>query len=160
MLTITSISGNVFTDREYGSLEGYERLLVSRPELEKSRMRKKTDRGTDVGLALESGKRLLNGDVLSCDGKTIVIEQIPEKVISVKLKNSRNEPLVLVGHVIGNRHRPISIKNDTVSFPVQADSELGVFERLFSEVINDVELSIEEVVFTPHRGADVHDHHG
>lgn len=158
MLTITSVSGNIFHDRKYESLEDYERLLVSRPDLEKNRMRKKTDRGTDVGFVLEPGKSLRHGDVLSTGGKTIVIEQMPEKVVSVKLKNNKNESLVLVGHIIGNRHRPIAIKNGTVCFPVLTDSELGVFERLFSDIIDDVELSIEEEVFTPHRGADVHGH--
>lgn len=159
MLTITSVSGNVFHDREYGSLEGHEILRVSRPELEKSRMRRRTDGGTDVGLALAPGAGLRHGDVLSGGGKTIVVEQLPEKVLTVKLKNSAVEPAVLVGHVIGNRHRPISVKDGAVSFPVQADSELGVFERLFAGMADGVELSIEEAVFTPHKGADVHDHH-
>lgn len=132
--------------------------MVSRPELEKNRMRKKTDRGTDVGFVLEPGKNLRHGDVLSSEGKTIVIEQMPEKVVSVKLKNNSIESMVLIGHVIGNRHRPIAIKNGAVYFPVLADSEVGVFERLFSGIVEDVEISIEDEVFTPHRGADVHGH--
>lgn len=159
MLTITSVSGNIFHDKEYGALKGYERLLVSRPELEKSRMRRRTDRGTDVGLALAPGTGLRHGDVLSGDGKTIVIEQMPEKVVSVRLKNNKIVPAVLVGHIVGNRHRPISVSGGVVSFPVQADSELGLFEGLFSGIIGEVELSIGEAVFTPHAGADVHGHH-
>lgn len=163
MLTITSISGNIFHDRGYESLKtgNFERLKISRSELEKSRIRRLTDKGTDVGLALSSGEILHHGDVLSNNEKTIVIEQLPEKVISIRLRNektSRVDLLVLIGHIIGNRHRPISIKNDIVSFPIQADSELEVFEKLFYDIINDVELSIEEMIFNPHTGARVHDH--
>lgn len=157
MLTVTFVSGNIFCDRRYKSLEGYECLLVSRSELEKTRMRKKTDRGTDVGVLLESGKSLRHGDVLLSGEKIIVVEQIPEKVVYVKLKDNRHEQLVLIGHIIGNRHRPIAIKNGTICFPIMADSEVGVFERLFSGII-DAELSIKEEIFTPHRRADVHGH--
>ena len=136
MLAVTSISGNIFHDKMYGSLETgtFERLKVSRYDLEKSRIRRQTDKGTDVGLDLASGEILHHGDILSNDDKIIVIEQLPEKVISVRLKNknmSRVDLLVLIGHIIGNRHRPISIKNDVISFPIQADSELEVFQNYF-----------------------------
>ena len=163
MLTVTSISGNIFHDKAYESLKdgNFERLKVSRSDLEKSRIRRQTDKGTDVGLSLVSGNILHHGDVLSNDEKIIVVEQLPEKVISVRLKNNKTSQvdlLVLIGHIIGNRHRPISIKNDVISFPIQADSELEVFQKLFAEVIDDIELSIEETIFNPHTGADVHDH--
>jgi len=45
-----------------------------------------------------------------------------------------------------------------VLFPIQADSELEVFERLFKEIIEDIELEIEEKLFLPHTSADVHEH--
>ena len=163
MLTITSVSGNIFHDKGFESLKtgNFERLKVSRSELEKNRLRRNTDNGTDVGLALVSGEILHHGDVLSNNGKVIVVEQLPEKIISIRLKHKTTDLvdlLVLIGHIIGNRHRPISIKNDVISFPIQADSELEVFEKLFSDIIKDIELSIEEAVFSPHTGADVHDH--
>ncbi len=165
MLSVTSVSGNIFHGGRYKSLKDgkFERFKVSRAELEKSRIRRQTDRGTDVGLALAPGGILHHGDVLlsSGDGRVIVVEQLPEKVISVRLKNSkasRVDLLVLVGHIIGNRHRPISIKNDVIYFPIQADSELEVFQRLFAGVIDGIELSVGEMVFSPHAGAGVHDH--
>ena len=136
----------------------YEYLLVSRTELEKKRMRKKTDHGTDVGIELAPGKGLHDGDILSGGEKTIIIKQIPEKVITVKFRDGKDEYLVLAGHIIGNMHRPVSAKHGMVSFPIQADSELDVFERLFS-AIQDAELSVREEVFTPQAGADVHEHH-
>ena len=163
MLTVTSIAGNIFHDKGFESLksEDLEHLKVSRSEIEKSRLRRQTDRGTDVGLDLVSGKILRHGDVITNNEKFILVEQLPEKVISVRLKNKTLAPIdlfVLIGHIIGNRHRPISIKNDVVFFPIQADSELEVFQKLFADIIDDIELSIEEMIFIPHTGADVHEH--
>jgi len=163
MLTVTSIAGNIFHDKGFESLksEDLEHLKVSRSEIEKSRLRRQTDRGTDVGLDLVSGKILHHGDVITNNEKFILVEQLPEKVISVRLKNKTSSPIdlsMLIGHIIGNRHRPISIKNDIVSFPIQADSELEVFQKLFADIIDDIELSIEEMIFIPHTGADVHEH--
>ena len=72
-------------------------------------------------------------------------------------KNSQNLA-TLLGHIIGNRHRPIGFEDGAVLFPIQADSELEVFERLFKEIIEDIELEIEEKLFLPHTSADVHEH--
>jgi urease accessory protein len=63
-----------------------------------------------------------------------------------------------LGHIIGNRHRPIGFEDEKILFPIQADSELEVFERLFKEIIGDIELNIEEKIFLPHTSADVHEH--
>ena len=163
MITITSVSGNIFQDKELEDLKSreHECLELSRLDLEKTRLRRKTDKGTDVGLNFDAGNVLLHGDILKDNKKIILVEQIPEKVISVRLKNKTLFPvelLVLIGHIIGNRHRPVSIKNNVVSFPINVDSELETFQKLFSEIINDIELSVEEMIFNPHTGANVHDH--
>ncbi len=162
MLKITSIAGNIFHKSDFDSLKDrkIEHLKVSRTELEKNRIRRETDKGTDIGVILEPGKILNNGDILTDGQKVIVIEQLPEKVIAVRLKNSKRsaELLVLIGHIIGNRHRPISIENETIYFPIQADSEFEVFQRLFEDVIHEIKLSIEEKIFRPHSGTNVHDH--
>lgn len=161
VLKITSISGNIFHDKKFESLRDadLERLKISRSELEKNRIRRVTDRGTDVGILLEPGTMLHNGDILNSNEKTIVIEQIPEKVIAIKVKNNQSPELfILIGHIIGNRHRPISIENNMVFFPIHADSEIDVFEKLFAEVIDKIELTVEEKIFKPHTGANVHDH--
>ncbi len=89
----------------------------------------------------------------------IVVEQLPEKIITVRLKNKKmTDVMLLLGHIIGNRHRPISIKDDEVSFPIQADSEKDVFTKLFQNIINHIEMTVEEKIFFPHSGADVHEH--
>ena len=66
--------------------------------------------------------------------------------------------MILLGHIIGNRHRPIFIQDDEVSFPIQADSEKDVFAKLFSSIINHIEITVKEQVFHPHLGANIHEH--
>lgn len=161
MLEISSTIGNIFLDEEFSDLksENFEKLQISRIELEKRILRRKTDHGTDVGLSLDPGVKLHNGDVIKNGDTIIVVEQLPEKVISVKLKTEHNiEVMVLLGHIIGNRHRPISIQKEEILFPIQADSEMEVFTKLFQNIINHVEMNIEERIFSPKSGADVHEH--
>ncbi len=170
MIAISSVIGNIFQDKELADrFEKLQKTMTcevlkfSRSELDKRRFRKQTDKGTDIGCILESENKLQNGDVMySNPEKFIVIEQIPEKVISIKIKKieaNSDEILVKLGHIIGNRHRPIQIdKNGQIIFPILADSELDTFKKLFSEIIDHLEMKVEEKIFKPRNGMDVHEH--
>ena len=161
MLEVNSPIGNIFVDEGFDELKNgnCEKLKISRMELERRILRRKTDRGTDVGLNLEQGVKLRHGDVIKNGDMKIVVEQLPEKIITVRLKNKKMaDVMLLLGHIIGNRHRPISIKGDEVSLPIQADSEKDVFTKLFQNIINHIEITIEEKIFFPHSGADIHEH--
>ena len=165
MLIVNTILGNIYKDDqlakkiEDSKKQGkFRRLLLSRIEMEKTRLRKKTDDGFDIGFILEPGTKLQHGDVISESDETILIEQHPEKTLTVKFKETRKDLFLLVGHIIGNRHRPISIRNETISFPIHDDSEMELFERLFHEVIHEIDLSIDEQRFSPHTSMDVHEH--
>ena len=169
MITISSIVGNIFHDKQLAekfeklrNTENCELIKVSRSELDKTRLRRQTDKGTDVGLILNSQSRLHNGDVLiSNSERLIVIEQMPEKVISIKTKKieaNTEEILVKLGHIIGNRHRPIQIEDGRIIFPILSDSEVDTFRRLFSSISNHVDIEVEERIFRPQNGMDVHEH--
>ena len=157
MLNINSILGNIFKDTnlEYAS---FEKLIISRIDLEKRILRKKTNLGTDVGINLNSSTKLQHGDIIGNHETKIIVEQMPEKIISVKLKENDEKIAILLGHIIGNRHRPIAIKDKMILFPIQEDSELDIFERLLKEIIEHIELKIKEEIFLPHTSADVHEH--
>ena len=157
MININSILGNIFKESNLGK-NNFEKLKISRIDLEKRILRKKTDLGTDIGINLDSGIKLQNGDIIGNEKIKIIVEQIPEKVISVKLKENNQNIAILLGHIIGNRHRPIAIKNKIILFPIQEDSELEIFQRLFKEIIDHIELKIVEEIFLPHTSADVHEH--
>jgi len=169
VLTVTSIVGNIFHDKLLRKKSkhftgNYEKLIISRLETERSRLRRKTDKGTDIGLILKSGTKLQHGDILlSTPEKFIIVEQLPEKVISIRIKKKEPKNLlklcIMIGHIIGNRHRPIAIdEKGTISFPMQADSEVDVFRRLLHNTVNHMELTVEERIFQPEQGMDVHEH--
>jgi len=161
VLQVNAPIGNIFVDKEFIDLKNvkFEKLRISRMDLEKRIFRKKTDLGTDIGWNLDPGIRLRPGDVFKKEGKKIVLEQLPEKVISVKIKaKNKAELMFLVGHIVGNRHRPVSLQGDEILFPIQADSELETFAKLFEGIINSIELTIKEQVFYPTLGGDLHEH--
>jgi urease accessory protein len=168
MLQVSSIAGNIYDDAEIGKkfalskeAGNYDVLELSRLDMAKSRMRKTTSKGIDVGIVLDSGTCLRHGDLL--DAKTpILVSQIKEKVLMVTLKSNLDnkalfDTLVLVGHIIGNRHRPISILDGRICFPINNDAEEGTFRQLLGR-IGGVNLEIEEMVFVPHGSMDVHEH--
>lgn len=166
MLTITSVIGNIFDDKklmtrfkQMESKKRCEKLKIPRQELERGRIRKKTDLGTDIGLIMDLG--LHHGDVIVSNlKKFIIVEQLPEKVLSVKIKKLQKNPfeLITLGHVIGNRHKPIVIKDDTLSFPIHIDSEAETFKKLLLNVRDDLEFEIEEQIFQPRHGTYMHEH--
>jgi len=162
VLTSTSIVGNIFTETGSQILKGnvFEKLQILRNDLEKNRLRRTTDKGTDIVIILERGSRLQHGDILKQGENFVVIDQIPEKVITVKTKKVEDsfELLVLLGHIIGNRHRPISFGCDSVTFPIEAESELEVFERLFKPIIEKIEMNVEERIYRPDERMNVHEH--
>jgi urease accessory protein len=167
LIMIYSVLGNIFRDRRLSiryrrkmAAGACEVLPVSRVEMERQRLRRKTDRGTDMGVVLEPGKRLEKGDVLvDSKGKFIMVEQLPEKVISITIKEQGVEELVelsaLIGHVVGNRHRPIAVGDGKISFPILADSELELFRRLLPT--RGIQLRIEDKIFQP-SGNAIHKH--
>jgi len=157
MININSILGNIFKEKNLEK-KNFEEIKISRIELEKRILRKKTNLGTDFGINLDSGIKLQHGDIIGNDETKIIVKQIPEKVISVKLKENNQNIAIILGHIIGNRHRPIAIEDKTILFPIQEDSELEIFQRLFKDIIDHIELKIEEKIFLPHTSADVHEH--
>jgi urease accessory protein UreE len=139
-----------------------ETLRLGRAEMQRIRMKRKTDRGTSVGIILDPQCKLGHGDVL-LDGKEkfIIVEQLPEKVLSVILRNHNTsriaEMAALVGHTVGNRHRPIAVTGKTISFPLLADSEIELFKKLFTP--HPITLRIEERIFLPSVSmVDIHEH--
>lgn len=168
----TNIMGNILDDDFNSSKEDLDRVRISRANMTKSRQRVTTVAGADIGISLDRGQTLRHGDVLQGDGlgRLVVVEQIPEMVATLRLvvtdldggghdKTDHRLP-VLVGHIIGNRHRPISIKENGASivFPIQDNTEIETFERLLAVAAGRVEISAGEEIFVPDAGADVHGH--
>ena len=168
MLVVDSILGNAYDENNLSQKienanqnQTLKRLFLSRSQMEKSRLRAETEDGTEIGLSLEPGTVLHNGDVLEINSNLIVIHQLPEKIIHVTINENHWSPNLLVnlGHIIGNRHRPISITSDgCIMFPIHDEDEVELFEQLFSEIIHEISLNVEDEIFVPNQGMNVHEH--
>jgi len=168
MLLINSILGNAYhgsniKEKIENATQNHtiKQLFLSRSDMEKSRLRTETDDGTEIGLSFEPGTTLHNGDVMESDSNLIIIHQMPEKIISVKVNDDHHSSSIRVqlGHIIGNRHRPLSITSDGyVLFPIHDENEVELFEKLFSEIIHHISMTVEDKIFVPNEGMDVHEH--
>jgi urease accessory protein len=168
MLLINSILGNAYRDSNLkekieNATQNHtiKQLSLSRSDMEKSRLRTKTDDGTEIGLSFEPGTTLDHGDVLEINSNLIITHQLPEKIISVKVTDDRHSSSIRVqlGHIIGNRHRPLSITSDgSVLFPIHDENEVDLFEKLFSEIIHHISMTVEDKIFVPNQGMNVHEH--
>lgn len=159
MLKFTAPADNIYNTKKNHTYDTVEQLQLTRSDLDKRILRKKTKNGTDIGIQLDPGMALHHGDILKDDDVEILITQLPEKTLSIKcISADKPGVLVLLGHIIGNMHRPISIHGNVVTFPIQSDTEKTTFEKLFHDVLPCIEMTIQEQIFLPHQSADVHGH--
>ncbi|MDQ3873170.1 MAG: Urease accessory protein [Thermoproteota archaeon] len=172
MITITSVIGNLYRDpslisqyQQMSSRSLTEALRISRMEAQRIRMRKRSNKGTDIALTLSSGTKLRHGDVIMLSNdKMITIELEPENVIVIRVKDNIPDDHIVdvpvrIGHAIGNLHRPIKLEGRKIYFPIQTDQEIEMFKKIFGHLLDHVEINHEMIVFEPEEGTmDVHEH--
>ena len=171
MITINSIIGNLYHDsnlrkryEEMSSQSLCESIRINRMEAQRVRMRKRSSKGTDIALTTTPGTRLRHGDVLMAgNDKMITIELEPENLAVVEVKDNLHEHdavqvPVTIGHAIGNLHRPIKLEGRRIYFPIQTDSEIQMFKKIFGRLLDHLEITQAKMVFEPEEGTDVHEH--
>jgi urease accessory protein len=170
-LIVSQIIGNIHRNRKLKSrylsmmsLGKSETLTITRFESDRSRIRRRTNKGSDLGIVLNSGTQMHHGDVIVSDPQRfVIIQQEPETVMTIRIKRTcPDSRLVLtaaaVGHIIGNMHRPIATrKGKVITFPLQSNAEFQVFEKLFSKFLEFVNVSVERIVFLPNQTASRHE---
>jgi urease accessory protein len=171
MISINSVVGNIHNDNDlaqkYHQMTGKqlsEIIRISRSEAQRVRMRKTSDKGTDVAIMLPQSVHIKHGDVLLLDNdKIIVVEIQPERVAVIAVKNNTAsehlfEMAVKVGHTIGNLHRPIKLEDNKIILPIQAESELDLLKKVLGSSKEHIDITSTTMVFEPEDGADVHEH--
>ena len=166
-----SVIGNINKDKklkekydEMVSRNSNEMIKISRVESQRVRMRKSSDKGTDTVLTLKQGTKLRHGDVIMLtENRMIIVEIEPENVLMVEIKENIHEDEavevpVRVGHTIGNLHRPIKLERRKIFFPIQADTELEMFKKLFVPMSEHLAIKTTRMVFEPDEGAEIHEH--
>jgi urease accessory protein len=106
-------------------------LVLDQWEAQKSRFRKTTANGIEVGLALRRGTRLRDGDVLAWDeesGTAVVARIRLGDVMVIDLSGLAAQPgpvalrsAIELGHAIGNQHWPAVVKDDRMYVPLTVD---------------------------------------
>ncbi len=174
MITINSIIGNIYHDEnlrkqyeEMSSQSLCESIRINRMEAQRVRMRKRSSKGTDIALTIAPGTKLRHGDVLMvANDKMITIELEPENLAVIQVKDNIHEHddddaiqvPVTIGHAIGNLHRPIKLEGRKIYFPIQMDSEIEMFKKIFGRLLDHLEITQSKMVFEPEEGTDVHEH--
>ena len=171
MITVDSVIGNINKDKklkekydEMTSRKVCETIKISRLESQRVRMRKISDKGTDVALTLPPGTRLRHGDVIIItENKIVVVGIEPEDVIMIEIRDNIHEDDIIevpvrVGHTIGNLHRPIKLEGNKIYFPIQADTELEMFKKLFEPINEHLDIKKTMMVFEPEDGTEIHEH--
>jgi urease accessory protein len=171
MITVGSVVGN--KNKDENLLQIYQNMVrkdlvdivqMSRMEAQRVRMRKSSNKGTDIAITLPQNVQIKHGDVLLLNSeRMIVVEITPERVAVVALtENTPNDHVfeiaVKIGHTIGNLHRPIKLEDNKVVLPIQADSELDLLVKLFSSMKEHVSITSSTMVFEPEEGAHIHEH--
>jgi urease accessory protein len=171
MITVSSIVGN--KNKDENLLQTYHDMAskglvdivqMSRMEAQRVRMRKNSNKGTDVAITLPQNVQIKHGDVLLLNSeRMIVVEITPERVAVVALtENTPNDHVfeiaVKIGHTIGNLHRPLKLEDNKIFLPIQADSELDLLVKLFSPIKEHISITSSTMVFEPEEGAHVHEH--
>lgn len=141
-----------------------EKIQISRLEADRTRIRKLSDKGTELALTLNPGGRINDGDVFFLTAEKMVIaKRESENVIIISLNYDIStkqilETAIKLGHIIGNMHRPIKITNNKVYFPIQSDSEIELFKKLFYNLRQNIDITNENIIFEPDIGHDIHGH--
>ena len=171
MIHINKILGNIHSDSDlrekYQDMmkkDKVEKIHVSRLEADRIRIRKISDKGTDLALTLNPGSHIYDGDVvLLAEERMVVAKRESENVAIVSLNNDISAEQIMdtaikLGHIIGNMHRPIRVINNKVYFPIQSDSEIELFKKLFHNLSQDIDIKTENIIFEPDTGYDIHGH--
>lgn len=171
MIHINKIIGNIHSDSDlhekYQDMmkkHKVEKIHVSRLEADRIRIRKLSDKGTDLALTLNPGSHIYDGDiVLLAEERMVVAKRESENVAIISLNNDISaeqmmETTIKLGHIIGNMHRPIRVINNKIYFPIQTDSEIELFKKLFYNLRQFIDIKNENIIFEPDTGYDIHGH--
>ena len=171
MIYIHKIIGNIHFDSDLNDKYQemiktglVEKIEITRLESDRARIRKISDKGTDLALTLIPGSHINNGDVVMLsEEKMVIANRTPENVAMISLKGLMSqdqlfETAIKIGHTIGNMHRPIKVVSDKIYFPIQSQSEVELFQTHLSNLINNIVIKSENIIFEPESGYDVHEH--
>lgn len=156
MILIENIIGNTKNDPSWQEkTKGYQHdvLSLEQWEAQKSRCRKQSEQGLDIGIALDRRVRLTDGDVLLCDDDKkylLTVHITLREVLVIHLESLADagfeasiKRVFELGHALGNQHWKSVIKNTEVYVP------LTVEKKMMNSVMKTHGYSESEYHFVP-----------
>jgi urease accessory protein len=159
LVRVGAVLGRATEDGWPGRLRGarVDVLRLDQAEAQKSRLRKTTEGGVEVAVALDRGTQVRDGDVLLWDqarGTALVARVDLTDVLVIELGALLGEPkepalaaCVELGHALGNQHWPAVVKGTRVYVPLTVD------RGVMAAVMNTHGFDALTYAFAP--GADV-----
>ena len=112
--------------------EHIEKVAVEWHEADKRLLRKTTDRGTEIGMALNGSGRLKHGDILYAGPKKVImIELLPAEAIVLEPRDMME--MAQICYQLGNRHAPLFLDGDRVLVP---------FDQTIAELFKKLGISV------------------
>jgi urease accessory protein len=136
MILVESTLGNLRDPRWQDQAEGcvVDLLVLEQWEAPKNRLRKASEGGVELAIALPRSQHLHDGDVLHHDKAkgVIIAARVPLKdVLVIELEELGTLPpdellraCFELGHALGNQHWPAVIKGSTVYVPLSVDRKV------------------------------------
>ncbi len=142
MVTVTAVLGHVDDPAFSGRVR--DPLVLTAAEAAQGRVRRRSEAGTELALALPRGTFLQVGDVLQDDGHRIVaVGRRPEPALVITVPADPADALAL-GYFLGNQHSPVDRDGDEVRVPLLtgAEAALDAARRLgLTAQVRDVALA-------------------
>lgn len=133
---------------------GYETVVLTDTERQRSRVRTETTDGDDVGIVV--ARDLGDGDVVeTADGDLVVVElaKIDALVVDVASADISPPAALELGHALGNRHWDLALRDGEALFPVP-DTRERMSETVAAVLPDGVETHYERVPPTTFDGSD------
>ena len=128
-----------------------QEVIISRSDRPKGRILTRTAAGQSVGIVKGRDWLLRDGDVLATAQNYWVLVSIQQQqVMALRFKAEANNQaiaLVHLGHVLGNRHWPVTVHGNTLYVELVADATLMVStvqEMAKALSIEGLQVSFEE----------------
>ncbi len=148
-MILTEVLGNL---RDMAIQENLiERVPLEWFELDKRLLCKTTDKGNEIGIAIDGNQRLQHGDILYLGSKKVItVEVLPAKAIVLEPESMQETAFIC--YQLGNRHAPLYISGVQVLVPFDPTIE-ELFRRL------DIPVKIEARRLEHGLRAETHHHH-
>ena len=128
MITVTGIVGTASDPRLADRLhhlehdDRVETLVVGEEDSSRRRLRGKTDKGTDVAIALERGDQLVDGAVLLLeDTRAIVLRKAQQRWLRVTPRDG--DAALKAGYCAGNHHWKVRFEPGALLIATQGPTE-------------------------------------